>query len=484
MAYIINRYNGTILTTVEDGTVNQTTELKFIGKNFAGYGEAQNENFLFLLENFSGSTAPAKPITGMIWYDSSTAKIKVYDGTKWKTTGGAEATSTAPVGLVEGELWWNSATNQLYARNNTNEWVLVGPQVAGTGVTQMLSRTLTDVSSVTHAVILATIEDEVVFIISPDEFTISAGDAIPGFDVVRKGITLINTRDSTGGVTSTDHYFWGTASNALKLNGRPASEYLTATNTQFTSIVKFGDAGYTLGNDDDLVVAIDTDNQSPFLRLVRNTLRIKDSTGSNISFFDNLGYHPSTDNTVTLGKPSQRWSHVYATNLVGVATEAGLLTVSGTGRAAATSASPNTIAARDASGNLTAILFNGTATRARYADLAEKYTTEKEWPVGTAMAVSAHGDHETCPAKASDIAIGVISEKPAYLMNSDLENGQAIALKGRVPVRITGPVKKGQAVYAWHDGVCSTVATTAFVGVALESNDSNEEKLVECVLKV
>jgi hypothetical protein len=146
MAYIINRYNGTILTTVEDGTVNQTTELKFIGKNFAGYGEAQNENFLFLLENFSGSTAPAKPITGMIWYDSSTAKIKVYDGTKWKTTGGAEATSTAPVGLVEGELWWNSATNQLYARNNTNEWVLVGPQVAGTGVTQMLSRTLTDVS--------------------------------------------------------------------------------------------------------------------------------------------------------------------------------------------------------------------------------------------------------------------------------------------------------------------------------------------------
>jgi hypothetical protein len=130
------------------------------------------------------------------------------------------------------------------------------------------------------------------------------------------------------------------------------------------------------------------------------------------------------------------------------------------------------------------VIFNGTATKARYADLAEKYTTEQEWPVGTAMAVSKDADYETGPAKASDLAIGVISEKPAYLMNSELENGQAIALKGRVPVRIVGPVKKGQAVYAWDAGVCTTMATTALIGVALETNDSTDERLVECVLKV
>jgi hypothetical protein len=68
-------------------------------------------------------------------------------------------------------------------------------------------------------------------------------------------------------------------------------------------------------------------------------------------------------------------------------------------------------------------------------------------------------------------------------MNSDCE-GQAIGLKGRVPVRVKGAVSKGQAVYAWQDGVCSTVATTALVGIALDSNDSEEEKLIECVLKV
>ena len=89
---------------------------------------------------------------------------------------------------------------------------------------------------------------------------------------------------------------------------------------------------------------------------------------------------------------------------------------------------------------------------------------------------------EAIPAKSSDIAVGVISENPAYLMNSDID-GQAIALKGRVPVRVKEPVAKGQAVYAWQDGVATVTATRALVGIALETNTSAEEKLVECVLK-
>ena len=47
MAYTINRYNGAVQATVQDGTINQSTEVKFIGKNYAGYGEAQNENCAF-----------------------------------------------------------------------------------------------------------------------------------------------------------------------------------------------------------------------------------------------------------------------------------------------------------------------------------------------------------------------------------------------------------------------------------------------------
>jgi len=136
---------------------------------------------------------------------------------------------------------------------------------------------------------------------------------------------------------------------------------------------------------------------------------------------------------------------------------------------------------RDSSGNLNAVLFQGTATSARYADLAEKYTTDKEYPVGTAMCVG--GDAETKAANVMHHCIGVISAEPAYLMNSDCD-GQAIGLKGRVPVRVTGPVSKGQPVYAWEDGVCSTQSSTGLVGIALESSDDESEKLIECVLKV
>ena len=98
------------------------------------------------------------------------------------------------------------------------------------------------------------------------------------------------------------------------------------------------------------------------------------------------------------------------------------------------------------------------------------------------MAVCAQEGYETAPASSNDIVIGVISENPAYLMNSEAD-GQAIALKGRVPIRVVGTVHKGQAVYAWENGVCSTDITTSLVGVALESNDDKGEKLVECVLK-
>jgi len=136
---------------------------------------------------------------------------------------------------------------------------------------------------------------------------------------------------------------------------------------------------------------------------------------------------------------------------------------------------------RDGSGDLHANFFRGTATQAQYADLAEVYSTEEELSVGTVVAVG--GKAEVRPAKVSDFAIGVISAEPAYLMNSTAD-GQAVGLKGRVPVRVKGPVSKGQAVYAWQDGVASTIASNGLVGIALESSTSDDEKLIECVLKV
>jgi len=130
-----------------------------------------------------------------------------------------------------------------------------------------------------------------------------------------------------------------------------------------------------------------------------------------------------------------------------------------------------------------ATTFDGVATSSLYADLAEKYTTREELIPGTAVAVSDSKDYEVREATMSDYCIGVISTKPALMMNSEAE-GQYVGLKGRVPVRVEGPVNKGQAVFALKDGICTTLKTTAIVGIALETNKNQEEKLVECVLKV
>ena len=77
MSYTINRYNGTQIAVVADGTIDATIDLKLIGKNYAGYGEVQNENFVHLLENFANTTQPPKPLPGQIWYDSSNKNINL-----------------------------------------------------------------------------------------------------------------------------------------------------------------------------------------------------------------------------------------------------------------------------------------------------------------------------------------------------------------------------------------------------------------------
>ena len=492
MAYTINKYSGATLVVVQDGTVDITTDLTFVGKNYAGYGEIQNENFLFLLESFSGTSQPPKPVSGQIWHDSTNGKIKFYDGTKFKTTGGAEVSTTQPTGLTAGDFWWDSGNSQLYTYNGTS-FVLVGPQGAGTGLTQMQSKTVRDIANVNHSVIAATIEDEIIFITSGQEFTIDSTDPenrITGFDVIKKGTTMVNTIDATNGVTSTDHYYWGTSSNALKLGGLDVGSFVQSSPgsaTTFSDIVRFPDAGITVGDQNDLHIYIENGNQGVIANEVgtNNIIRFKTSNANSIQTnsvnVTATGMNPGATSTYTLGTSIAKWSNVWADNFQGNASSASAIRFNSADYAGDTSAIASTTALRDSAGDLHANFFRGTATQAQYADLAEVYATTEEWPVGTVMAVG--GEAEVKPASVSHHAIGVISAEPAYLMNSTAE-GQAVGLKGRVPVRVKGPVSKGQAVYAWQEGVASTIASTGLVGIALESSTSDDEKLIECVLKV
>ena len=137
MPYTVNRTNSSAEPgqyTVADSVINTETDLSFIGKGYAGYGESIAENFLHLLENFSNTSAPSNPITGQLWWDSTNSKLKVYNGTSWLSTGGsAPYQSAEPSGISQGDMWIDSDTGQLYFHNGTQS-ILVGPPAA-TGTT-------------------------------------------------------------------------------------------------------------------------------------------------------------------------------------------------------------------------------------------------------------------------------------------------------------------------------------------------------------
>lgn len=491
MAYQIDRYNNTILTVVEDGTVDNTTDLRFVGKNYAGYGEIQNENFLYLLENFSGANAPPRAVSGQVWFDSANSKLKFYDGSLWRTTGGSEVGANQPGGLSIGDFWWDTENDQLYVWNGT-AFVLIGPQNAGDGITQMVSRDVLDSVGNNKSIVTATINDEVIFVISNSEFTLNNSTPIEGFDRIKKGTTLKWTKLSNNGVTDSadgkDYRYWGTASSAsgLVVNNQfvSSSDFIQKSDAVFTNDTRF-ENGISVGIEFLKIYSEENTNFGVIENISGqdSEIRIKNRDANGIAThsvtFTSEGITPATSSTFKIGTSANKWLEVYADSFKGTADNS--LRISG--YLASTNATPNTVALRDGSANITANLFQGIATQARYADLAEKYTTSKELAPGTAVAVCVHDGHEVAPASASDLCIGVVSTDPAYMMNSEAD-GQYIGLKGRLPVRVSGPVKKGQAVYAWNDGVCRTIATSGLVGIALETNHDEGEKLVECVLKV
>lgn len=132
-------------------------------------------------------------------------------------------------------------------------------------------------------------------------------------------------------------------------------------------------------------------------------------------------------------------------------------------------------------GNRFGTIF-GTATTAQYADLAEKYTTDAEYEAGTVLAVAINGNAEATQTwQSGQRVLGVISTNPAFLMNDEAD-GQAIALRGRVPVKVVGPIRKGQPLICNQDGKGMYGDTGNSFAIALETNEDANVKLVECVI--
>jgi hypothetical protein len=96
MSYTITLANGNTLAVVADQSFDKvSSSLTLIGKNVNAYGQYVNENFVGLLENFANIAEPLNPLTGQLWYDTTNAVLKIYNGTRFKPL--AMSVSTSPV---------------------------------------------------------------------------------------------------------------------------------------------------------------------------------------------------------------------------------------------------------------------------------------------------------------------------------------------------------------------------------------------------
>ena len=190
MAYTINKTDGSVVTTITDGTSDNTTSITLFGKSFSGFGEGLNENLVKLLENAAGTSAPTSPLTGELWFDTNTAQLKVYDGSSFKPTGAAKSQSTEPTSSSAGDLWHDSDTDQLFVYTGS-AFVLVGP-VFTSGQTLSGFQIETLASSGGDKVISSMyVGNTRVAILSKETFTPSAAQS--GFSEIKAGFTLNNT---------------------------------------------------------------------------------------------------------------------------------------------------------------------------------------------------------------------------------------------------------------------------------------------------
>ena len=491
MAYTVNKSNTSASPnkyTVQDGVLNNQTDLSFIGKGYAGYGEVIAENFLHLLENFSNTTAPTKPIQGQLWYDSSTNRLKVYTGSAFVPPGAnVPYQSDAPSALTQGDLWIDSDTGQMFFYNGSSS-VLVGPPSASGTTNGFTYDSILDSTDATQNITKLFNDGNLIAIISEDTFTPKT--SISGFATVTKGITL--------STAIADVKFSGTATDADALGGVAAANYLksNANDTTSGTLGVVNDSGLTVGADSDLLLTVDATGVNLTNATQDTDISIKVNDGG------------TTTTVLTVDGATSRIG-------IGTTTPATKLQVSGTVTATefsgpvtgnltgnVTSTGANSMTTLTMGGTLTskAILPDATttydigstskkyntvhakATSAQYADLAEIYESDSRYDVGTVVIFG--GEKEVTQSTISNDTrvAGVVSENPAYLMNDESE-GQAIALVGKVKCKVHGMVSKGDLLTTCgtHPGCAQKAASPVLgsvVGKAMENKDDAGESVI------
>jgi hypothetical protein len=426
MAYTINLTDGAIFATIADGTINTASSMTLVGKNYAGYGEFLDENFIHLLENGSNTTAPGAPLTGQLWWDKTNNVMKVYNGTTFKVISAATASSSAPTSNVAGDLWFDTTNQQLKVYNGS-AFILVGPaSTSGQGTSGAIVTTVQDTSLVDHVIVQLYVNNVIVAIVSKDATFTPGGAGVTGFATIGPGIQLSST--VSGAV------FSGTATNAETLDSLDSTQFLRsdANDTTSGTLGILNDTGLTVGADQDAKISVVT-----------------------------------ATSAVTVANQTSGANLVFQVNVAGTPTTA--MTIFG------------------ANG-----FVSGTRITAQYADMAERFAADEIYVAGTVVELGGSAEITRSVEELSENVFGVISTQAAYLMNSGAgtdETHPPIAMTGRVPVRVTGMIRKGDRLVSAGNGLARAAQpgeATAFnvIGRALESRTDTGEGIVEAIVTI
>jgi len=233
MPYVLNKTNGNKLAVLEDASLDLTTNLSFVGRNYSGYGEIINENLLKLLENFSNTTPPSRPLMGQLWFNSTGDQRRLnvcYDGKNFKGLATLRVQSATPIASIQGELWWDTANSQLKAFNGSS-YLTIGPTAISSSKSSwsFTEETYIDDTRTPYsipfikgylnsrpAVVITAFSDLITTsTIKVSNSDLNSSTGRPDFsNGIKKGITLAGC-DANGSSRANDYYFWGTAAEAL-----------------------------------------------------------------------------------------------------------------------------------------------------------------------------------------------------------------------------------------------------------------------------
>jgi hypothetical protein len=544
MPYNINLSNGTPLITggLPDGTIDTiNTSLTLVGKNYPGYGLFLNQNMVQLMENFAKSSAPTAPLPGQLWWNSSTKYLNVNTSSAkgttqaaWKPIATNTFSSSAPNSPVSGEQWFDTINGQLKVWNGTT-WAVIGPAAASsTGNSGAIPDTVAAVSPASTFVVLKFYIDNVlVGIWSKDSsFTTS----ISGFATVNRGLNLN---------TSLNQAFYGNAdvANNLNYNGIavPANQFVRKDQTSSINggLAVTNDSGITFGAANDFAGSVSsgtvtlqnsTNNKDIILSVTKSSVLTPVLKANAISGLAETFANPTTSSSgfsvatkdyvdtllgggvglstfsanitpganvfYTLGNTTNRWNNIFTQNMT-VGNVFSANTFAGISNVAvinlATSLLPTSNISVDI-GSTTKWFNNiyGTAIHAQYADVAERFETDRPYNPGTVVALGGIKEITAAAEELSEEVFGVISTNAAYLMNSAAGSNEThppVAVNGRVPVLVIGKIRKGDRLVAAGNGLARAgskheLTPWNVIGRALEDKLDSGEGTIEAIVKL